>query len=402
MNRQMLGIVVGVVSCVFFIVREAGACQDPARFDCCFHIYAAGVEMGVASSTLNYVIPGLWEEPTIRQLFAVGNEISISNTLCSCLGPAWSGLVDRLATLDRHADRIAKQGDEDTRRAVYHFTQGSVRAWAEDLNRVSVQTSTKKEWYRTSTCSETYWALGYHIGYAHHAFLVAAQSDHAGYVERVFARQKGYDGINSAIEAIYRLHKTNAEPQTWAGYCVHLWDQRLPILGPLQEMFLSRATPQMTDQQLAANIQNVRTAIGNTLLFGNPGLRVLACPGTNASLTDRAADVAEGRSFRPVAILNRQLEELHRRQQTRRTAQRFDKPAIGGVPLDGCLTWAKDCGKPAADEFCKRNGFTRSTGHGITSGAVPRSIVITSGKICETGKNWPYCGAFTYIDCVKE
>jgi hypothetical protein len=356
--------------------------------------------MGVASSTINYVAEGLWPDPTIRQLFAVGNEISISNTLCSCLGPAWSALNDRLATLDRHAERIAKGGE--SREAAYHFTQGTVKEWAEDLNRVSVQSTAKKDWYRASTCSETYWVLGYHIGYAHHAFLVAVEKDHVGFVEKIYARQKGFNSLNSAIEAIYRLHKTNAEPQTWAGYCVHLWDQRLPILGQLQEMFLNRANPQLTNQQLAAETQRVRTAIGNTLIFGNPGLGVLACPGTGDVLTARGANVVPGRSFRPVAILDKQLEELRRRQQTGQAAQRFDKPTVGGVRVDGCVTWAKDCdGKVVANEFCKMNGFTSAAGWRFEA-PVPKSRILKTGQICETGKNWSYCGAFLYIDCVKK
>lgn len=40
----------------------------------------------------------------------------------------------------------------------------------------------------------------------------------------------------------------------------------------------------------------------------------------------------------------------------------FPKPHIGpedmnGLRIDGCLAWGRDCGKPAADTFCKTQGY---------------------------------------------
>jgi len=41
--------------------------------------------------------------------------------------------------------------------------------------------------------------------------------------------------------------------------------------------------------------------------------------------------------------------------------QVFDNPTVDGMPLDNCLKMATGCGKPVADEFCKRQGFTHAT-----------------------------------------
>ena len=38
----------------------------------------------------------------------------------------------------------------------------------------------------------------------------------------------------------------------------------------------------------------------------------------------------------------------------------FVNPTWKGYRLDVCLTWSKDCGKPAADAFCRANGFAES------------------------------------------
>jgi tetratricopeptide (TPR) repeat protein len=88
-------------------------------------------------------------------------------------------------------------------------------------------------------------------------------------------------------------------------------------------------------------------------------------------------------------------------RQPEKTTQRFDKPMVGSVPMDGCLHWAKDCGKPAADHFCRINHFAEATGWDVDV-PVKQSRVITSGKVCETGVNWPRCGAFTYIVCQRQ
>jgi hypothetical protein len=76
----------------------------------------------------------------------------------------------------------------------------------------------------------------------------------------------------------------------------------------------------------------------------------------------------------------------------------FNIPMLGGVRLDHCLTWATDCDKPAANEFCRRNGYSKAVKWSVEQ-HVPKTIIISTGKICETGKNCPNCGAFGFIEC---
>ena len=64
--------------------------------------------------------------------------------------------------------------------------------------------------------------------------------------------------------------------------------------------------------------------------------------------------------------------------------------------LDWCLNWEKDCGKPAADAFCRANGFPESLFYLADPGVGTQpTMLIGTGQIC----NAPFCTAFQMITC---
>ncbi len=79
------------------------------------------------------------------------------------------------------------------------------------------------------------------------------------------------------------------------------------------------------------------------------------------------------------------------------TTQTFKQPMIWGYRLDWCRELGHDCGKPAADEFCRLNSFDTSTGHLPERhiGARSPTLAITSGEICSR----PDCDGFLSITC---
>ena len=76
----------------------------------------------------------------------------------------------------------------------------------------------------------------------------------------------------------------------------------------------------------------------------------------------------------------------------------FNKPMLGDVRLDRCLTWAQNCDKPPADQFCRQKGYSRAVKWSIEH-HVPKTKVISTGQICEIGKNSPNCGGYGFIEC---
>jgi hypothetical protein len=65
---------------------------------------------------------------------------------------------------------------------------------------------------------------------------------------------------------------------------------------------------------------------------------------------------------------------------------------IGGVTVDRCLSCATDCGQPAADQFCKNNGFTKATSFAWQHMRPTRTL---RGESCDAD----FCGGFTSITC---
>jgi hypothetical protein len=60
---------------------------------------------------------------------------------------------------------------------------------------------------------------------------------------------------------------------------------------------------------------------------------------------------------------------------------RYTRPIYKNLPLDYCRVWAKECGTPAADAFCKRLGHHRATGFSVRL-ASPPTRVIGDGREC--------------------
>lgn len=61
---------------------------------------------------------------------------------------------------------------------------------------------------------------------------------------------------------------------------------------------------------------------------------------------------------------------------------KFLDPQVDGVPLDYCLEWGSECGKPAADAWCHARGYAGASTFEVRTGSPP-TRVIASGQICD-------------------
>jgi len=85
------------------------------------------------------------------------------------------------------------------------------------------------------------------------------------------------------------------------------------------------------------------------------------------------------------------------KQVSKSAAKTFRYPTINGYRLDWCRKWAQDCGKGAADAFCRKMGFAKAISfeEDYDIGAKSPTYVIDDGKICNQG----FCDGFKYVTC---
>jgi tetratricopeptide (TPR) repeat protein len=76
---------------------------------------------------------------------------------------------------------------------------------------------------------------------------------------------------------------------------------------------------------------------------------------------------------------------------------KIEQPRLGKLRLDWCREWAQQCGKAAADEFCRRQGFAEAASFAKASNVGEPTRVIGGGQVCSQ----PWCASFAAISCRK-
>lgn len=78
-------------------------------------------------------------------------------------------------------------------------------------------------------------------------------------------------------------------------------------------------------------------------------------------------------------------------------AVRFHGPQSDGLLLDWCKGFGKRCGQPAADAFCRAEGYRRSVRFVQLVDPGKPTRIIGTGEVCSD----PGCDSFRWIECRK-
>jgi len=87
-------------------------------------------------------------------------------------------------------------------------------------------------------------------------------------------------------------------------------------------------------------------------------------------------------------------------QAGRAETQEFREPSVKGMRLDWCLYWARDCGEPAAREFCRIQGFESASRFAIDQNLGRKgdvTVVYGDGRLCGAAT----CSGFRSVTCER-
>ena len=74
---------------------------------------------------------------------------------------------------------------------------------------------------------------------------------------------------------------------------------------------------------------------------------------------------------------------------------KFLDPLVDGVPLDYCLEWGSECGEPAADAWCRAQGYAGASTFEVRSSSPP-TRTFSSGQICDM----VFCDRIISLTCI--
>ena len=93
--------------------------------------------------------------------------------------------------------------------------------------------------------------------------------------------------------------------------------------------------------------------------------------------------------------LDNKVSSLKRVKGTTRVS--FRDPKIEGHALDYCREWGRNCGKPAADAFCRSRGYLRADSFRVRWDSPP-TMTIGDRKLCRA----PHCDRISEVVCAVE
>ena len=175
--------------------------QDPPRGDCCYQIFAAGSNLGWASSLLNHTTIRTRLEPADQTIFddldRAGRHVETAHACCSAMNPAWTDWAGKQQFLRSQVNAI-RQRPIPVIRGQVAFSIAGTYGWAGAL-RVRVFNEQR---YEHDTCAEKYFKLGFKIAYAQQTLGIAQEMRQSGNNQWLNVVEEARGSLREALQVL--------------------------------------------------------------------------------------------------------------------------------------------------------------------------------------------------------
>jgi hypothetical protein len=161
-----------------------------------------------------------------------------------------------------------------------------------------------------------------------------------------------------------------------------------------------RRTLQFSDRRLRPGAYRNFIPHNETAVIGVRGVNFTYEYGAGGAKADDPSATTDTKGTRqglPTGLSTTSLEAAPSPQPKGASALRtFDAPSYR---IDWCLHWGTQCGKPAADQFCRDMGYAGSRSFSIAEniGAQSPTFVIGDHRMCAQ----PECDGFSSLSCER-
>ena len=159
---------------IFVLSSSVFSQQDPPRWDCCWHIWSAGCNLGWTTSLMYSTQSrqrwaGIPDQTMVDFILTAGESIKAAYQVCSRVNPAWPGWMYKKNYLINLANKFRRRPDSITRNQIHASLKSTYNSFGQSL-RVVIIAGRK---YNKSTCSEKYYKLGWMLSYAQQTLKIS-------------------------------------------------------------------------------------------------------------------------------------------------------------------------------------------------------------------------------------
>ena len=219
--RKGRGIFIILFAIVSIFPGTAHSQQNLPRRDCCWQIWAAGCNLGWATSLMYYTQSrqrwaGGPDESIANFIVTAGNHIVTANQVCSRFLPAWPSAPNMRNYLRTMAANFRRWPHSRHRQQLHMSLKSTLSNYAHPLMVVVVANQRRT----ASTCSEKYYKMGWLLSYAQQTLKIANEqyvNRYPNWMSTVFDARNHLNNFLLVIRQYFSLR-----PIT--GRCVRIGD----------------------------------------------------------------------------------------------------------------------------------------------------------------------------------